>query len=109
MDYSILKKMYLGTIGSTSKTQIYAVPAATTNGPSIVRELTVHNTDANTDVNFTLFINNIAFVNTTIAPKGNLFVGNDWYLVIEPGDKISVQASKGNALNVYMGGSETLK
>lgn len=107
MEYAILKKIYLGTLTTTAKTDIYTVNA--TKGTSIIRELIVHNTDTENDVVFTLYINDKVFVKASISPGDNLFIGRDWYLVLETDDKISAQASKGNVLNVYMGGSETIK
>ena len=108
MQYSTLKKFFCGNIAGV-KTTVYTVPTDDVQGSSVVREMMVHNTDPNADVDFILYINDLVFVSATIQPGDSLLVGNEWYMVLDPGDSIAVEATKANVINVFMSGSETFK
>ena len=107
MSYSILKKFYDGQLSSTAETLIYTVPSSTTNGPSVIRSLMAHNISTSANVNFTMKINDKVFLEETISKQDSLFIGHDWYLVLEPGDTIKVTASTKNVINLIISGSET--
>jgi len=108
MEYASLKKFFCGTV-SAIKNTIYTVPNDGKHGASVVRELMVHNSDKNSDVGFILYINDIPFIDTKIAPKDSLLVGNEWYMVLEPGDSIAVATTKADVVGIFASGSETFK
>lgn len=108
MEYASLKKFYCGTVPAIKNT-IYSVPTDDNHGASVVREMMVHNSDPNEHVGFILYVNDVQFINQKIAPGDSLMLGNEWYMVLEPGDAIAVATTKANVINVFASGSETFK
>ena len=100
-----LAQIFLGTLNA-EKTAIYTVPE--TNKQTVIRDLSVYNQDATDTVEVKLYINDITVISQKVEPKDSLFVGKDWYLVLNPGDVVAAETTKANTINAIISGAETV-
>jgi hypothetical protein len=100
------KQMFIGSLKST-KTAVYTVPS--TNTQTVVRDLTIYNSDTTNTVSVKMYVNDTLLVNQTVSPTDTLFGQKDWHLVLNPNDKIYFETSKDDAIQVILSGAETVE
>ena len=100
-----LKKFYTGQIATTAKTTVYTVPEK--NGPSVIKEMLIHNTDSAHTVIVNIYFSGFEFIREKVEPGGILYVGDDWHTVLNPGEKVEIICSRAAVINVHLSGSET--
>lgn len=102
---SKFKQMYLGSV-KAAKAVIYTVPTA--NNQSIIKDLMISNNDATKTVTVKMYINDAVFVNQSIAAGDTLFPDREWTMVLNPGDKIQIETTEDDVVQVILSGAETV-
>ena len=99
-----MKQMFMGLLPK-DKTAIYTVPSG--NLESVIKDLMIYNPTTDKAIELKMYINDVLFVNQTIAPKDTLFAHREWTIVLKPNDKISFETSVGDTLQALLSGAET--
>lgn len=100
------KQMFLGALKS-AKTAVYNVPSTSTQ--TVIRDLTIYNSDATDSVTVKMYLNGVLLVNQSVSATDTLFGQKDWHMVLNPNDKIYFETSKDDVVQVIMSGAETVE
>ncbi len=95
------KQMFLGA-APAAKTVKYTVPAEAVS--AVVKDLTAYNSSTSA-VTFKMYINDIMFVNTSVAAGDTIFGDREWTMVLNAGDKIALEASTADVIQVIVSGA----
>ena len=95
------KQMFLGA-APAAKTVEYTVPAEAVS--AVVKDLTAYNSSTSA-VTFKMYINDIKFVNTSVAAGDTIFGDREWTMVLNAGDKIVLEASTDGVIQVIVSGA----
>lgn len=95
------KQMFLGA-APAAKTVKYTVPAEAVS--AVVKDLTAYNSSTSA-VTFKMYINDIMFVNTSVAAGDTIFGDREWTMVLNAGDKIALEASTAGVIQVIVSGA----
>lgn len=99
------KQMFIGSV-KAAKAAIYTVPS--TNNQSIIKDLTVYNSDSTKSVTVKMYINDTVFVNQSMSANDTLFGDREWNMVLNPGDKIQFETTEDDVIQVILSGAETV-
>lgn len=99
--------MYLGSVKAI-KTAIYTVPSTNGQGQSVIKDLTMYNSDSTKTVTVKMYINGIVFVNQAMSANDTLFGDREWNMVLNPGDTIQFETTEDDVIQVIISGAETV-
>lgn len=94
------KQMYFGAVPAT-KTVEYTVPTDAVT--AVVKDLAAYNSDTEA-ATFKMYINDVLFINSSIAASDTILGDHEWTMVLKAGDKISLESSKADVVKVIVSG-----